>query len=151
MRKQVGRLLVLVLMLMAVATGFPARALGATAAGVGNGSAAGVAGRYPVIFIPGLGGTELYAGNRLVWLNPSELLKSQLPVINLFHLDDLLPLRLQANGVTPYKAGDQVHVGDVMRQSATDAYGGLISALKQQGYVEGKDLRLLPYDWRMSP
>ncbi|MGE5674959.1 MAG: esterase/lipase family protein, partial [Mycobacterium leprae] len=40
---------------------------------------------------------------------------------------------------------------DVMRQSATDAYGGLISALKQQGYVEGKDLRLLPYDWRMSP
>lgn len=104
--------------------------------------------RYPVIFVPGIGGTELYNDKDLVWINTWRLLERQLPIIGLFHLNWLAPLRLSADGTTPFQPGFHVHTGDVMRTGLTDAYSGLIQSLTDYGYVQGKDLRIFPYDWR---
>jgi pimeloyl-ACP methyl ester carboxylesterase len=107
-------------------------------------------GRYPVIVVPGIAGTELYNKNELVWLNTWKLLGSQVPILNLFQMSWLLPLRLGADGQTPYYKNNEVHTGDILRQGITNIYGGLIGSLKQDGYTEGKDLFLFPYDWRQD-
>ncbi len=112
-------------------------------------SASGV--RYPVILVPGIAATEIYNRNELVWLNTWRLLGSQLPVISLFQLNWLMPLRLSADCATPYSGGTELRVGDLLRHGLTDVYSGLIGSLKEQGYVEGSDLRLFPYDWRKDP
>lgn len=136
------RALALLLLALLVTAWIPSRTLAAT-----NTTPV----RYPVIFVPGIAGSELYNDRELVWINTWRLLGSQLPVLNLFQMQWLLPLRLAADGVTPAKPSYHVHVGDVMRHGLTDAYSGMIQSLKDQGYVEGKDLRLFPYDWRQDP
>ncbi|HYF93924.1 MAG TPA: hypothetical protein VD969_17050 [Symbiobacteriaceae bacterium] len=108
------------------------------------------ANRYPVIFVPGIAGTELYNGNELVWVNVWRLLGSQVPILNLFQMSWLLPLRLAADGTAPYYPGARVRTGDVMRHNTTDIYGGMLDSIEKQGYVEGKDLFLFPYDWRQD-
>jgi pimeloyl-ACP methyl ester carboxylesterase len=108
-------------------------------------------GHLPVIFVPGLGGTELYNGPELVWINLQRLLARRIPGLNLLNLDWLMPLRLAPNGRTPYRPSYRIRTGDLLRRDLTDVYSGLIEALKRHGYSEGKDLRLLPYDWRLEP
>ncbi|MDF2627777.1 MAG: esterase [Symbiobacteriaceae bacterium] len=107
-------------------------------------------GRTPVIFVPGIAGTELYNDNELVWLNTWRLVGSQIPILNLFQMSWLLPLRLAADGTAPYYSSSRIRTGDIMRRSLTNIYGELLAALKQDGYVEGQDLYLFPYDWRMD-
>ena len=104
--------------------------------------------RYPVIFIPGIGGTELYNREELVWVNTWRLLGSQVPVLNLFNLNWLLPLRLKADGSTPYYSGHQIRTGGILRTGQTNVYGDMLDALAEHGYTENKDLFLFPYDWR---
>lgn len=105
----------------------------------------------PVILIPGLAGSELYNKNELVWLNSWRLVGSHLPIFDLFNMGWLMPLRLAKDGVAPYNSSHEIRVGDVMRHHATDAYSGMVKALKGRGYSEGHDLRLFPYDWRKDP
>jgi pimeloyl-ACP methyl ester carboxylesterase len=104
----------------------------------------------PVIFIPGIGGTELYDRNELIWVNTWRLVASQLPILSLFQMDWLLPLRLTSDGATPYYDGHAIATGDVMRRGQTDIYSGLLSELKADGYTEGKNLFIFPYDWRQD-
>jgi len=104
--------------------------------------------RTPVVFVPGIAGTELYNGNELVWVNAWRLLGSQVPILNLFQLSWLLPLRLGADGAAPYYSASQIRTGDVMRNNLTDIYSGMLATFRKEGYVEGRDLFLFPYDWR---
>lgn len=107
--------------------------------------------RYPVIFIPGIGGTELHTDKEIVWINTLRLAAAQIPIINLFHMNWLLPLRLTADGVTPYYAsGKSIRTGDILRHGLTDIYGDMIESLRRQGYTEGKDLFVFPFDWRQD-
>ncbi|HYF80017.1 MAG TPA: hypothetical protein VD973_23145 [Symbiobacteriaceae bacterium] len=106
--------------------------------------------RTPVIFVPGIAGTELYNNNELVWVNTWRLVGTQIPILNLFQMSWLLPLRLAADGATPYYSSSQVRTGDIMRRNLTNVYGGMLTALKQEGYVEGLDLFVFPYDWRQD-
>ncbi|HWI63599.1 MAG TPA: hypothetical protein VNT75_17330 [Symbiobacteriaceae bacterium] len=106
--------------------------------------------RYPVIFVPGIAGTELYDGNELVWVNTWRLLGSQVPILNLFQMSWLLPLRLKADGTTPYSPASKVRTGDIMRRNLSDIYSPFLDALESEGYVEGRDLFLFPYDWRQN-
>ena len=106
--------------------------------------------RYPVIFIPGIAGTELYDGNELVWVNSWRLLGSQVPILNLFQMSWLLPLRLKADGTTPYYPNSRIRTGDVMRRNLSDIYSPFIDSLAAEGYAEGRDLFVFPYDWRQN-
>lgn len=106
--------------------------------------------RTPVVFVPGIAGTELYNGNELVWVNAWRLLGSQVPILNLFQMSWLLPLRLAADGAAPYYSASQIRPGDLMRNNLTDIYGGMLATLRKDGYAEGRDLFLFPYDWRQD-
>lgn len=117
----------------------------------GSGSRAPLPERYPVILLPGIAGSELYNGTELVWINVMRLIGRQLPIFSFLNMGWLLPLRLAEDGLSPYSANYRVRVGDVLRHGVTDGYSGLIRALRTQGYVEGDDLRLMPYDWRKEP
>lgn len=141
----------LALGLLALLLGTSAPALASAAPGLAPAAAAPQTRRLPIILIPGIAGSELYNQNELLWLDPVRLLGSQVPILNLFQMNWLMPLRLSSDGITPYKPSYRIRVGDLMRHTLTDAYSGMITALKNQGYVEGVDLRLFPYDWRQSP
>lgn len=132
------RLMTLLLLGVLVMTWLPHSAHAANAA------------RTPVVFVPGIAGTELYNENELVWVNTWRLLGTQIPIVNLFQMTWLLPLRLAADGASPYYNTSRIRTGDVMRRSLTNVYGGMLAALKQDGYVEGKDLFVFPYDWRQD-
>lgn len=138
--RQLRRLLACLLLVVAVTALAPLHALAA--------GPTSRPGRLPVILIPGIGGSELYNRNELVWINRWRLLGSHLPVLNLFHMNWLMPLRLAADGLSPYNPADAIRVGDIMRDGTTDAYSGLVNSLQKQGYESGKDLRLFAYDWR---
>lgn len=112
------------------------------------GASRGGADRYPVILLPGLGGSELWNGQELVWLNAWKGAQSQIPVLNWLSYDWLLPLRLQADGETPYYPQDRIRVGGTVRIGPLDLYGGFLWALEDQGYRPGQDLFVYLYDWR---
>jgi len=107
--------------------------------------------RTPVILIPGIGGSTLSNHGDLIWVDLGKLAGSQLPGFNLLLMNWLRPLRLAADGSTPWLGTYRVEVGDILRQPIVDGYSGMVRALTNQGYSEGKDLRLLPYDWRKDP
>lgn len=132
------RFFALLLLVATLLTWFPFRAQ------------AQVENRYPVIFIPGIAGTELYNNNELVWVNSWRLLGSQVPILNLFQMSWLLPLRLATDGTTPYYTSSKVRTGDVMRRNLSDIYSPFLDALTREGYVEGRDLFVFPYDWRQN-
>lgn len=106
--------------------------------------------RYPVILVPGLGGTELHSQYGRVWLSPWWLVGSHLPVFNLFNSRWMMSLRLAADGETPRETRYRIQTGDVMRNGLTDAYSGMVFSLEANGWREGKYLRVFPYDWRMA-
>jgi pimeloyl-ACP methyl ester carboxylesterase len=123
-----------------------------------NQPALAATGREPVIVIPGVAGSELtasssfalsvengrggtytntYQAGEKVWVNTWE-------AIELGDDDYFDVLKLKADGVTP--------VAPALRVSGIygSAYDDLVGYLKKQGYVEGVDLWLFPYDWRMD-
>jgi pimeloyl-ACP methyl ester carboxylesterase len=145
--QKIKQVLALFLLAVLMLTWMPSRS-DAAAALVPAPAGAAQSSRYPVIFIPGIGGTELNDKGNLVWINSYRLMASQLPILSLFQMDWLLPLRFKADGTTPYYGGHDIRTGDLMRHGQTDIYSGLLNELKAEGYVEGKDLFLFPYDWR---
>jgi pimeloyl-ACP methyl ester carboxylesterase len=107
---------------------------------------AALSSRYPVLLIPGFTGSELYNGNELVWLDSGRVLRAYLPWTA---RQAVAPLALQADGETPLHSSVRIRTGDLLRRAGSfDVYGGLIASLENLGYREGRDLMLLPYDWR---
>lgn len=107
--------------------------------------------RLPVILVPGIGGSELYNGSELIWVDTLRLIGRQLPGFDLLTMGWLTPLRLRPDGQTPWYSSSRIRVGDLLRHGLADGYSGLIRALEGKGYRLGHDLRLLPYDWRKEP
>lgn len=110
-------------------------------------------GPNPVILIPGIMGTSIsknYSDNLELWPNPSKLLFS---ITDSFMKD----LALKADG-TEYPERP-MHLGDIIRKVDVDILGikytshsfdGLIDELTSNGYKEGENLFVFPYDWRKS-
>jgi len=103
--------------------------------------------RNPVIIVPGVLGTEISKptvnGPEKLWLDLAH---------NLTDIGDEFMDALQfKTDLTPMYA--DLIVGDVIRKttflgSKFDYSDGLIQEFTKQGYVEGTDLFLFPYDWR---
>ncbi len=124
--------------------------------GAPAGPARAATGREPVIVIPGVAGSEFttssaftlsvangrggtythsYGAGEKVWVNTWEAALSG--------DDDYFDaLKFQADAVTP--VAPQLYASGLYGS----AYSDLVDYLKRQGYVEGVDLWLFPYDWR---
>jgi hypothetical protein len=113
-------------------------------------------GREPVIVIPGMAGSELiaaqafhlsvgdgrggtfehdYAAGEKVWVNVKE---AAWPGED----DYFDALKLGPDGATP--AAPALRVGGIYDST----YGDLVDYIERQGYAQGRDLWLFPYDWR---
>lgn len=86
-----------------------------------------------VVFVPGIMGSELKKGGKVIW--PGSPLELWLPYSNMAELLD-----------------PDTEVGDIIRSvSISEQYGALIDSLKSWGYVEKTitpTLVVVPYDWR---
>ena len=106
--------------------------------------------RVPVIIVPGIMGTKLskkYGDMGEIWPAVDTLIASP--------SDDFLDdLSLGRDGTED--PSRPMAVGDIIRSiqppvgSADDTFDGLISTFETAGYVEGTDLFVFPYDWRLS-
>jgi pimeloyl-ACP methyl ester carboxylesterase len=99
----------------------------------------------PIIIVPGITGSVLtkgYDDHSELWPNITKLALSPTDSF----LNDLELLQ----GGTPSTVRPIV-VGDIIRKvDTTDVFSSMISSLEQNGYTEGTDLFVLPYDWRLS-
>ena len=101
--------------------------------------------KTPVLFVPGLMGTNVKEGNELLWADLDKMFNN----IGDSFMDDLQfknDLSPKVNGLIP---------SDVIRELETalglvnfDYTKSLINEFKNQGYVENQDLFTFPYDWR---
>lgn len=119
-------------------------------------TARAASGREPVIVIPGVAGSEFTARNSFrlsvengrggtytrdykagekVWVNIGQAAA--------FGEDDYFDvLKLQRDATTP--VAPALYVSGIYQ----DAYGDLVKYLERQGYKQGLDLWIFPYDWR---
>lgn len=104
--------------------------------------------KNPVIIVPGIMGTYLYKNyddNAEIWPNITRVIKS---------IDDLYLNDLSLNMFGKENPEKPIIPGDIIRSIPSygmDVFAGLISELENNGgYIEGKDLFVFPYDWRMS-
>lgn len=94
--------------------------------------------RQPVVFVPGLSGSELWLGSERVWPNPRLILTQP----EIFRLPEIKPM--QARGVIQ----EVVIVPNFVK---IDAYSRLGDYLEEGlGYERGKDLLEFGYDWRQD-
>ncbi len=106
--------------------------------------------RNPVIIVPGVLGTDISqptdSGSKKLWLDLSRNFSSD---------SDNFMDALQFNSdLTP--SDTTLTIGDVVRKATTlfghltlfDYTFSLVQEFQNQGYVEGTDLFLFPYDWR---
>ncbi len=102
--------------------------------------------RTPVILIPGILSSYLSQddGDRTeVWVNLVKALSS--PTDN--YLD---VLKLKEDG-TIKSDSPNIIASDIIRKvSKNDFFSGLIGELNDTGYIEGQDLFVFPYDWRLD-
>lgn len=110
--------------------------------------------RNPVIIVPGVLGTEISkpiaGGLEKLWLD----LAHNLTDIG----DDFMDALQLYNDLNPVYTS--LVVGDVVRKATIDVIlgdatfldysDGLIKEFEKQGYIEGEDLFLFPYDWRFG-
>jgi Lecithin:cholesterol acyltransferase len=98
--------------------------------------------RTPIVIVPGILGSYLYDGTgEEVWPNIPKML---LPGDDSY-LDKLM---LRSDGIS---GASDVYYGDIMRKVwGQDYFESLITELKNSGYIEGKDLFVFPYDWRLD-
>jgi len=109
---------------------------------------------FPVIFIPGIAGTQMKAitkdanGNDVileVWPSAGW----PLPYYGKDKLPPLVGMELEKDGRPPINSVE--YKLDVIRKVAIfDVYEGMIQYLQLLGYTEGKDLFTFPYDWRLD-
>jgi len=105
--------------------------------------------RLPIIFLPGVAGSQLFNNPPYV-----PLVSTQLWPVSLFGQRPLLGLTTEGKSVF----GANIFVGDILRAgsarfstlSDTDAYGSVIEFFKARGYEENTDLFTFPYDWRQD-
>ena len=107
--------------------------------------------RLPLIIIPGMGGSRMENDPDLngvygeVWPNGDRLVLDPWD-------KTLLQLKLAPDGSNPFSAAPAyatVRVGDIIRKEYfLDYYASTIAYFTAQGYVEGRDLFVCPYDWR---
>ena len=98
-------------------------------------------GNIPIIFLPGIAGSELYnAGGSQLWPLP-------------FPPSKVTGLALNNDG----SSAQNITPGEILRGKLrsgwffTNVYGSMIEYLvKKEGYAEGKDLFTFPYDWRLD-
>lgn len=100
----------------------------------------------PVIIVPGIMGTELirdYGDKDEIWPSVPKLVLS-------FFDNYLRDLELLSGGEK--NLDYPMKVGDIIRDTPTsNIFKGLISYLTTTGeYIEGVDLFVFPYDWRLS-
>lgn len=103
------------------------------------------AGHNPIIIVPGITGTVLnqdYGSKGELWPNLTQL---ALSITDSFLEELKLLLTGKQNPEKPMKTGDVIR-----SVSSTDVFGGMIASFTQNGYTEGTDLFVLPYDWRLS-
>ncbi len=101
-----------------------------------------VLGNDPVIIVPGITGTRLLEDGDELWPRQLSLLLSPFDTY-------LNNLKLLANGDPD--PGYNITIGDIIRDApGSDIFEGLIAELTAQGYQEGVDLFVFPYDWRLS-
>lgn len=101
--------------------------------------------RNPVIIIPGIMGSYLNHDDEdqtEVWVN---ILKALLPGDDNY-LDDLI---LPTTG-KPNNNNDIFSIDVIRKISNNDFFNNLISTLIANGYEEGKDIFVFPYDWRFD-
>ncbi|MDP2708760.1 MAG: hypothetical protein Q8O93_01750, partial [bacterium] len=100
----------------------------------------------PVIIVPGIMGSYLYSegGNGSeVWPNVAKML---LPGDDSY----LNELAMMANGY-PDLNNSALKSTDIIRSiSSNDYFQGLITELVNNGYEEGKNIFVFPYDWRFD-
>ena len=106
--------------------------------------------KNPLIIIPGIMGTEIYKNygdNSEIWPNMGKLISS-------FTDGFLNDLSFKKDGTEntdfPMKLGDIVRKVDLLGKNVSDTFDGLISTLTKDGYMEGINLFVFPYDWRES-
>jgi pSer/pThr/pTyr-binding forkhead associated (FHA) protein/pimeloyl-ACP methyl ester carboxylesterase len=94
--------------------------------------------RRPVVFVPGLMGSELWIGSERLWFNPRTMLSN--PEVFCLPGDP----RIEARGIL----NDVVIVPHIIEQRQYSALGDyLVAGL---GYTRGKDLLEFGYDWRQD-
>lgn len=103
--------------------------------------------KQPVIIIPGILGTKLnqnFGDHDEIWPNVRKMIPD-------FFDNFLKDLSLDFMGNE--KEDLPIVAGDVVKDIAIgriDTFDSMIKYFKDQGYVQGKDLFLLPYDWRFD-
>ena len=100
--------------------------------------------RTPVIIIPGIMGSELL-DNDIIGLN--KLIWPDTVKIALNPTDDFLDvLKMNDDG---YSIKSNIYTRDITREVSNNEYWStLINLLTDQGFIEGVDLFVFPYDWR---
>jgi hypothetical protein len=104
--------------------------------------------KNPILIIPGVEGTEIFKDTEKLWLDIGR---------NFTDLGDQFMDPMQFNNnITPIEPG--LTVGEVISKKIIDLLvkevvvldytEGLIKEFNDQGYIEGSDLFLFPYDWR---
>jgi pimeloyl-ACP methyl ester carboxylesterase len=92
--------------------------------------------RLPVVFVPGLGGSELWLGSERVFPTPRVLISNP----------ELLSLRDNPGLEARRIVGDVVIVPGIIKQEQYSRLGDYLE--NGLGYTRGKDLLEFPYDWR---
>ncbi len=99
----------------------------------------------PVIIVPGITGSVLtkdYDDKSELWPNIAKLALSPTDA----YLNDLSLLQSGTQS-----SSRPVVVGDIVRSaSKVDIFAGMIDTFNKNGYVEGTNLFVFPYDWRLS-
>ena len=102
--------------------------------------------RIPIVIVPGIMGSYLFDyDNYEVWPN--------IPLMVISKDDSYLEeLALSADGISDTNSAvSQIKATDILRNLyGHDFFGGLIDELKNSGYLEGQDLFVAPYDWRLD-
>jgi pSer/pThr/pTyr-binding forkhead associated (FHA) protein len=94
--------------------------------------------RRPVVFVPGLGGSELWLGKERLWPEPKILISN--PEVYSLPGDP----RIEARHIV----GDVVIVPNVIKQQQYSRLGDYLET--GLGYTRGKDLLEFAYDWRQD-
>jgi hypothetical protein len=109
--------------------------------------------RDPVILIPGIMGTQIfknYDDSKEIWPNPNKLIFS---ITDNFLNDLALNIDGTENPAKPMTLGDIIRGTDINilgYNYKSHVFDGLIEELNNNGYVEGINLFVFPYDWRKS-
>ena len=95
-------------------------------------------GRRPIVFVPGMMGSELWRGSEMVWPNPRLLFSDP----EIFQLPNRYPL--EPRGVVR----QVVIVPNLIKQEQYSSVGDFFE--QDLGYERGKNYLDFPYDWRQD-